>query len=173
MSLKIDDKTTFYFSKICGRPSQRVENSSFRQPNHPIQERKKVNLTSQLSERAIVYTRNILCWCGYFVGVGGERKRKCLCCKYPMIRKRILFIHCGSCQWQKDCIHEEGKGLAVVVKTGTFWYTFIQDSNAKSKLWLRSYDGLCLKWYSNLMRTMIWSFMMMIRSPYINCLRKI
>ena len=89
-SSKNDDKTTFYFSKICGRPSQRVDNSSFRQPNHPIQERKKVNLTSQLSERAIVYTRNILCWCGYFVGVGGERKRKCLCCKYPMIRKRIF-----------------------------------------------------------------------------------
>ena len=80
----------FYFSKICDRPSQRVDNSSFRQPNHPIQERKKVNLTSQLSERAIVYTRNILCWCGYFMGVGGERKRKCLCCKYPMIRKRIF-----------------------------------------------------------------------------------
>ena len=96
-SSKDDDQTTFYFSKICGRPSQRVDNSSFRQPNHPIQERKKVNLTSQLSERAIVYTRNILCWCGYFVGVGGERKRKCLCCKYPMIRKRIFSIHCGSC----------------------------------------------------------------------------
>ena len=100
-SSKGDDKITFYLSKICGRPSQRVDNSSFRQPNHPIQERKKVNLTSQLSERAHVYTRNILCWCGYFVGVGGERKRKCLCCKYPMIRKRILFIHCVSCQQQK------------------------------------------------------------------------